>query len=165
MSLATTQVIPIFRIFDVEKAKEFYVEYLGFKVDWEHRFEVNSPLYMQVSLGDFVLHLSEHYGDGCPGSTVFVKVTGFEDYHKELTAKNYKYDDHSAHASHSQISCLTSQLRLHRPAQRLSAFEPTEQKHGTRTEYAWKPRRKRPCWHTTILRWLHETVGDTLDSQ
>jgi len=91
MSLTTTQVIPIFRIFDVEKAKEFYVEYLGFKVDWEHRFEANSPLYMQVSLGDFVLHLSEHYGDGCPGSTVFVKVTGLEDYHKELTAKNYKY--------------------------------------------------------------------------
>ena len=26
-----------------------------------------------------------------PGSTVFVKVTGLEDYHKELTAKNYKY--------------------------------------------------------------------------
>jgi len=91
MPLTTTQVIPIFRIFDVEKAKEFYVEYLGFKVDWEHRFEANSPLYMQVSLGDFVLHLSEHYGDGCPGSTVFVKVTGLEDYHKELTAKNYKY--------------------------------------------------------------------------
>jgi len=91
MPLTTTQVIPIFRIFDVEKAKEFYVEYLGFKVDWEHRFEANSPLYMQVSLGDFVLHLSEHYGDGCPGSTVFVKVTGLEDYHKGLTAKNYKY--------------------------------------------------------------------------
>jgi hypothetical protein len=30
----TTQVIPIFRIFDVEKAKEFYIGYLGFKVDW-----------------------------------------------------------------------------------------------------------------------------------
>jgi uncharacterized glyoxalase superfamily protein PhnB len=91
MPLTTTQVIPIFRIFDVEKAKEFYVEYLGFKVDWEHRFEANSPLYMQVSLGDFVLHLSEHYGDGCPGSTVFVKVTGLEKYHQELVAKNYKY--------------------------------------------------------------------------
>ena len=83
--------IPILRIFDVEKAKEFYVEYLGFKVDWEHRFEDNSPLNLQVSLGEFVLHLSEHYGDGCPGSTVFVKVTGLEESHKELAAKNYKY--------------------------------------------------------------------------
>src|SRR5262245_52175620 len=67
MPLTTTQVIPILRIFDVEKAKEFYLDYLGFKVDWEHRFEEDSPLYMQISLGEFVLHLSEHYGDGCPG--------------------------------------------------------------------------------------------------
>ena len=91
MPLKTKQVIPIFRIFDVDKAKEFYCGYLGFKVDWEHRFEESTPLYMQVSLGDFVLHLSEHYGDGCPGSTVFVKVTGLEEYHRELTEKNYKY--------------------------------------------------------------------------
>ena len=55
MPLKTTQVIPIFRIFDVDKAKEFYCGYLGFKVDWEHRFEESTPLYMQVSLGDFVL--------------------------------------------------------------------------------------------------------------
>jgi hypothetical protein len=32
------QAIPIFRIFDVAKAKEFYVGFLGFQVDWEHRF-------------------------------------------------------------------------------------------------------------------------------
>ncbi len=30
---------PILRIFDEGKAKEFYVEFLGFKVDWKHRFE------------------------------------------------------------------------------------------------------------------------------
>src|SRR5437868_13069115 len=91
MPLTTTQVIPVFRIFDVAKAKEFYIDYLGFKIDWEHTFEENSPLYMQVSLGDFVLHLSEHYGDGCPGSTVIMKVTGLEEGHSELTGINDKY--------------------------------------------------------------------------
>ncbi len=91
MRLTTTQVIPILRMFDVQKAREFYIDYLGFKIDWEHRFQENAPLYMQVSLGDFVLHLSEHYGDGCPGSAVFVKVTGLEKYHEELAAKEYKY--------------------------------------------------------------------------
>jgi hypothetical protein len=40
---------PILRIFDEAKAREFYVEFLGFKIDWEHRFGENSPLYMQVS--------------------------------------------------------------------------------------------------------------------
>ena len=29
---------PILRIFDEAKAREFYVDFLGFKVDWEHRF-------------------------------------------------------------------------------------------------------------------------------
>ena len=91
MQLTTSQVIPILRIFSVEKAKEFYVGYLGFQVDWEHRFDENAPLYMQVSLGDLVLHLSEHYGDCCPGSTVFVRVKGLAEYHEELSAKNYRY--------------------------------------------------------------------------
>jgi catechol 2,3-dioxygenase-like lactoylglutathione lyase family enzyme len=77
--------------FDVDKAKEFYVSYLGFSIDWEHRFEDNTPLYIQVSLGSFQLHLSEHHGDGCPGSTVFVRVTGLDEYHRELSSKNYRY--------------------------------------------------------------------------
>ena len=36
---------PILRIFDLAKAKEFYVDFLGFKVDWQHRFEPDLPLY------------------------------------------------------------------------------------------------------------------------
>lgn len=40
------RVIPILRIFDVEKARAFYVDYLGMKVDFEHRFEPNLALDM-----------------------------------------------------------------------------------------------------------------------
>jgi hypothetical protein len=64
--------IPILRIFSVEKAKEFYLDFLGFKTDWEHRFGDNFPLYTQVSRSGLRLHLSEHHGDASPGSTVFV---------------------------------------------------------------------------------------------
>lgn len=32
--METRQVIPILRIFDEAKAREFYVEFLGFRVDW-----------------------------------------------------------------------------------------------------------------------------------
>src|SRR5215467_950803 len=83
------QATPILRIFDLKKAKEFYVKYLGFAVDWEHRFEPGLPLYMQVSRGDLVLHLSEHHGDCTPGSTVFVIVNGLDELHRELRAKPY----------------------------------------------------------------------------
>jgi len=83
------QATPILRIFDLKKAKEFYVKYLGFAVDWEHRFEPGLPLYMQVSRGDLVLHLSEHHGDCTPGSTIFVITTGLHELHRELGAKRY----------------------------------------------------------------------------
>ena len=85
-----TQTIPILRIFDVAKAKEFYVDYLGFSIDWEHRYEPGLPLYMQISRDGLVLHLSEHYGDGTPGSTVFVWMTVLDALHAALD-KNYRY--------------------------------------------------------------------------
>ena len=63
MSLGRTT--PILRIFDEAKAKEFYVGFLGFKVDWEHRFERDLPLYMQVSRDGCVPHLC--YKNARPG--------------------------------------------------------------------------------------------------
>ena len=84
------QPTPILRIFDETKAKEFYIDYLGFKVDWEHRFEDGLPLYMQVSRENCTLHLSEHHGDGTPGTKVRIECDDVEAYHKELEAKNYK---------------------------------------------------------------------------
>ncbi len=83
--------IPILRIFDEAKAKEFYVEFLGFSVDWEHRFEPELPLYFQVSRGECQLHLSEHYGDSTPGSAVRIPVTDLDAFHKEITAKKYRF--------------------------------------------------------------------------
>ena len=47
MSLQVLSTIPILRIFSVDKAKEFYVGFLGFAVDWEHRFDDPAPVYMQ----------------------------------------------------------------------------------------------------------------------
>lgn len=86
------EAIPILRIFSVEKAMEFYVGFLGFKVDWEHRFGDNFPLYAQISRAGLKLHLSEHHGDASPGSTVFVWMRGIAAYHAELMAKDYRYN-------------------------------------------------------------------------
>jgi len=83
--------IPILRIFSVEKAKEFYVGFLGFSIEWEHRFGDTFPLYAQVSRTGLKLHLSEHHGDACPGSTVFISMRGIAAYHRELTVKDYRF--------------------------------------------------------------------------
>jgi catechol 2,3-dioxygenase-like lactoylglutathione lyase family enzyme len=83
--------VPILRIFDVQKAKEFYCDFLGFKVDWEHQFEPGLPKYIQVSRDGLRLHLSEHYGDACPGARVFVEMSGVEALHREVTSKGYRF--------------------------------------------------------------------------
>lgn len=37
------------------------------------------------------LHLSEHHGDGTPGTVVFVDMTGLNAFHDEITARGYCY--------------------------------------------------------------------------
>ena len=87
-----TKVIPVLRIFDYAKMKEFYVDWLGFTIEWEHRFGDNSPIYMQVAKGAIVFHLTEHHGDCCPGSKVFIETTGVKEFHRQITEKNYRYN-------------------------------------------------------------------------
>lgn len=86
------QVIPLLRIFDGKKALEFYCDWLGFKIDWVHRFEENLPIYLQISKDGIVLHLTEHHGDCSPGAKVFVDCEGIREYRAELIAKNYSYN-------------------------------------------------------------------------
>ena len=85
------RITPILRVFDVGKAKEFYVDFLGFSVDWEHRFEENFPVYMQISRGKCILHLSEHHGDSTPGSRAIIHMNGIDQLQKELAERDYKY--------------------------------------------------------------------------
>jgi hypothetical protein len=66
--------VPILRIFSEEKAKEFYLDFLGFRIEWEHRFGDNFPLYAQIKRSELIIHLSEHHGDATPGTMVFVPV-------------------------------------------------------------------------------------------
>lgn len=83
--------IPILRIFDEARAREFYLDFLGFRLDWEHRFEPGLPLYMQVSRGECVLHLSGHHGDATPGSAIRIPVADLGALQAELLAKQYKH--------------------------------------------------------------------------
>jgi catechol 2,3-dioxygenase-like lactoylglutathione lyase family enzyme len=83
--------IPVLRIFDVAKAREFYCGFLGFAVVMEHRHAPDLPLFMAVARAGLELHLTEHHGDACPGATVFVWTTGLRALHAELAAMGYRY--------------------------------------------------------------------------
>lgn len=83
--------IPILRIFDVAKAKEFYIDWLGFTIDFEHQFEKNMPYYIGISKDDIQIHLSEHHGDATPGARVFIICNEIKKYYEELQSRPYKY--------------------------------------------------------------------------
>ena len=83
--MAFTNVTPILRILDEHQAKAFYVDYLGFQVDWEHRAE--GPLYMQVSLGDVLLHLSQHSGDATVGAAIKLHTNEVQEFVDVLRGK------------------------------------------------------------------------------
>jgi hypothetical protein len=87
--------VPIIRIFDAQKAREFYIDFLGFTFDWLDPAEWKpgpSPLYTQISRGALVLHLTEHHGDASPGANVYVTVKNIAALQAELSARNYAYN-------------------------------------------------------------------------
>lgn len=79
--------IPVLRSYDRGLTTRFYVDWLGFCVDWEHQLAEGSPRYLQVSRGAAVLHLSEHYGDCSPGAKIIIGIDDVETYHRELRSR------------------------------------------------------------------------------
>lgn len=79
--------IPILRIFDEAVARAFYIDFLGFGITWEHRFEPGLPLYAEIRRGDCVLHLSGHHGDATPGSAIRIRVSDIEAFHAGISAR------------------------------------------------------------------------------
>ena len=124
MSLGTTT--PILRIFDEAKAKEFYVAFLGFHVDWEHRFEPGLPLYMQVSKDACVLHLSEHHGDCCPGAAMRIEVSDLDAFQRRAPVEGLQVratrdrSDAVGHAGHVRDGPVRQPADVHDPHLRLT---------------------------------------------
>jgi len=83
--------IPVLRMLDEAKAKAYYLDYLGFQVDWEGRQSLTSPVYMQIRLGDALLHLDGHAGPGTAVSQVVIEVAGLQQYCDYLIAKKADY--------------------------------------------------------------------------
>ena len=52
---------------NADKTRELYLGFLGFKIDWQH------------------------HGDGSPGASILVEMTGLDQFHAELTTKKYGY--------------------------------------------------------------------------
>jgi catechol 2,3-dioxygenase-like lactoylglutathione lyase family enzyme len=81
------RVMPTLRITNYAKAKAFYVNGLGFQIDWEHRFEPHFPVFMQVSRSELSFFLTEHAGDCPPGGLVHLYVPDVDAWFTEFQSR------------------------------------------------------------------------------
>jgi catechol 2,3-dioxygenase-like lactoylglutathione lyase family enzyme len=87
------RVVPTLRMTSYERSKAFYVEGLGFQIDWEHRFEPHFPVFMQASRDGMALFLTEHRGDCSVGGLVHFYVTDVNAWHEEFVSKGVPIDE------------------------------------------------------------------------
>lgn len=77
--------------------REFYIDFLGFSVLFEHRFDPEAPLYCALRRGACELHLSEHHGDASPGGAVRIETDEIDELQRELSGKGYKHANPGIH--------------------------------------------------------------------
>lgn len=83
-SVPAQQVMPTLRISDYATRKAFYVEKLGFQIDWEHRFKPDFPVFMQVSRSGLAFFLTEHKGDCPAGGLVHLYVPDVDAWYADF---------------------------------------------------------------------------------
>ena len=67
-------VIPQLRITSAASSLAFYVDGLGFVVDWKHQFGPGYPSFFQLTREGQTIFLTEHAGDCQVGGAVYFKV-------------------------------------------------------------------------------------------
>jgi catechol 2,3-dioxygenase-like lactoylglutathione lyase family enzyme len=80
--------VPVVGISSPDRAKRFYVDFLGFVIDWGWREGDDQPMYAQISRSGVSMHLSEHHA---PGTELLIRMTGLDALHAELASATHGY--------------------------------------------------------------------------
>ena len=84
MSAQLIRSVPILPVREARASIDYYRQKLGFDLDWEHEFGEGLPLFVSVSRGDVTLFLSEHPGEGAPGTLVYLYVDDVDALYREV---------------------------------------------------------------------------------
>ena len=78
------RVVPALRITEEARSRAFYVDALGFRVDWEWRHEPELPVFMQITRGSLTLYLTQHEGDCQVGGLAYLYVPDVDTWYVEV---------------------------------------------------------------------------------
>ena len=115
--------IPVLRMLDESAARAFYLDFLGFAIDWEHRFtpsRAESPLYLQLHLGDAVVHLDGHADQNTPVAEIRIPVRDLQGYAEHLRSK--RPDGHEITPVDPRYEGKPTDLNLVDPAGNMITF-------------------------------------------
>jgi catechol 2,3-dioxygenase-like lactoylglutathione lyase family enzyme len=87
------RVTPQLRSTNWARTRAFYEDGLGFRVQWEHRFEPGFPVFAEVSRDGLSLFLTEHAGDCQVGGAAYIVVDDLDALHREITQRGVRVDD------------------------------------------------------------------------
>jgi catechol 2,3-dioxygenase-like lactoylglutathione lyase family enzyme len=88
--MSTQTVIPQLRMTDAARTQAFYIDQLGFSIDWQHQFESGLPLFLQITREGQTIFLSGHAGDCEPGGAVYFWVPDADAVYAAFMAKGVK---------------------------------------------------------------------------
>ena len=80
-------VMPQLRSTNWERTRAFYVDGMGFRVDWTHQFEPGLPTFAGVSLDGRELFLTEHTGDCEPGGAAYIILDDIDTFYARIKSK------------------------------------------------------------------------------
>jgi catechol 2,3-dioxygenase-like lactoylglutathione lyase family enzyme len=75
---------------DWKRTRAFYVDGLGFGVDWEHRFEPDFPVFAQLTRDGLSLFVTEHAGDCQVGGAAYFVVDDVDSLFQEIAGRGIK---------------------------------------------------------------------------
>ena len=90
MPFSMQRVFPQLRMTNWNRSRTFYVDGLGFSVDWEHRFEPGLPVFAQLTRDGLSLFLTEHTGDCQVGGAAYFIVDDVDSMYAEISKRGVR---------------------------------------------------------------------------
>ncbi len=84
------RIFPQLRMTGWDRTRAFYVDGLGFQIDWEHRFAPGMPVFASVSRDGLSLYLTEHRDDCQVGGAVYLLVRDVDALYGEWRARGIR---------------------------------------------------------------------------
>lgn len=84
------RVTPQLRSTNWPRTRAFYEDGLGFRVQWEHRFEPGFPVFAEVARDSLSLFLTEHAGDCQVGGAAYIVVDDVDALYREIAARGVR---------------------------------------------------------------------------